>query len=493
MITESLNSTEIHKDSANVDLVILASSISQYSYQRILNPKDNTSKISTQTDQLSNVIEQEGHDEGHALAHSILQDILAKPDNTLVSAMQRLGFDMANPAGFDVSGERAAIVVQYIVTYTNIIKYDTPEGKRTKIIIDTQNIPSSDNLHSLARLSAKDSIGNLDLMKYQFSEEYFADTYQSMLEPEMLKKFFETKNLKAHDLHSTFYRDCFYNLKGLDTLSKNWDPIKPEQQLAAIRDYFGNQNITFKQMSEFYSEAFTTEISKLLDSTAGLNEIAQNFNPMENYVRNTDSENICLLEDIQKVQMGIEPSSLLEIYNREFEKVTGLSITQFSDGIKVVADAALIEYLSQIPEEYISREGGNIIIDYDDNQYSQGTKIENDVLISQSVASSRKNQMPWEMVSTNLDNDETLRFRKELDGIIGPQKIEYLELSAQLKILQLNYNKNWKEIDIIHIKLRNIKREIKKLTTSSPGKEIVEQMRFYEYGYSDLKDKPKNL
>jgi hypothetical protein len=493
MELEKQTPNEVVKKPIDTELAIIASNISRYSFQRVSDPNNTNNQISTQTDQLDGVVEQAGHDQFHSLGHSMLQEILAKTDNTLVAAMQELKFDKDNPAGFDVSGERVAMGIQYILRSSTAINYETPQGKRIMITMNLENMPTSDNPFFLAWLSAKDSIVNLDLMKYEFSEEYYMETYRAMLEPERIKQFFETPNLKSHDFYTTFYRACFVNTNGLDSLRRSWDPKKPKQQLSAIQEYFENQEITYDQMSEFYTTAFLTEVNKLIKDTAGLNEIATFFDPLKTYVRDRETDETSLLTDIQKVLIGLKPSPLLEPYNKEFQNKTGLSINMFSKGIQVITDAVLSEYLSQIPEEYISRGPDTITIDYDPKEYTQSTRLENDLLISQAIEASRNMQMPWELVSSDLDESRTNQLRAELDEIIGTPKKEYLELKAQLKDLKMDYNKNWREIDIIQNKIRKLTTEIFRLTLISPGKEIIAQMRYYEYGFSDIKDKPKDV
>jgi hypothetical protein len=184
--------------------------------------------------------------------------------------------------------------------------------------------------------------------------------------------------------------------------------------------------------------------------------------------------------------MGVKKTPLYDAFDSEHLRATGLSMDQYAKGMKVMTDSFLEEYLSTIPPEFVQRGPKTITIDYDPAQYTQGSVLENHLDIRRSIKATEGVRMPWDMVSSDLDNEKTNQLRAQLEVFIGPLKDEYLSLVAELNQLNKISPISQRDIDAKEKQIETLKGRILKIVTQSPAKEIREEMRYYGYSYSDV-------
>jgi hypothetical protein len=259
------------------DLIALAGIVPTHAFQSIINPSKERSDISTQTDQILETKNQPNHDEYHAMAYTLIEDILADPNNGLKDKMAELGFDMDNPVGFTPSGERPAIALQYFIKNVEMTDYESPTGMRRKIVIDLSKILGLDNIDSLAFVAAKDAISNLDLMKHNLSPQYFKDSFMALLQKDRISNFFETPSLTGDDIYSSFYRNCFGKLKCLEPLKKAWSRKNPAIELEWARQYAKNPDLQYNQLQEFYADELIRLVTEHSQTLEGLKELSGFF------------------------------------------------------------------------------------------------------------------------------------------------------------------------------------------------------------------------
>jgi hypothetical protein len=235
---------------------------------------------------------------------------------------------------------------------------------------------------------------------------------------------------------------------------------------------------------------YTNELIRLVtehsQTMEGLKELSGFFNPESGYLRIQNSRDANFLFDLQRVIMGVNKSPLYSAFDNEHIRVTGLSMEQFAKGIKVMTDSFLEEYLSTIPQEFIQRGPKTITIDYDPAKYTQGSVLENHLDIRRSIKATVGVRMPWDLVSSDLDNEKTKQLRAQLEVFIGPLKEEYLSLMAELNQLNKATPISQRDINTKEKQIETQKKRIIDIVTQSPAKEIREQMRYYGYGYSDV-------
>jgi hypothetical protein len=468
------------------DLIALAGIVPTHAFQQIHNPSIERSDISTQTDQILETKNQPNHDEFHAMAYTLIEDILADPNNTLEHSMAELGFDMDNPVGFTPSGERPAIALQYLIKQVEMTDYESPSGMRRKIVIDLSKILGLDNIDSIAFITAKDAILNLDLMKHKLSPQYFKDSFMALLQKDRISNFFETPSLTGDDIYSAFYRNCFGKLKCLEPLKQAWTRENPAIELEWVRKYAKNPELHYNQLQEFYTNELIRLVTEHSQTLEGLKELSGFFNPESGYLRIQNSRDANFLFDLQRVIMGVNKTPLYSAFDNEHIRVTGLSMEQYAKGIKVMTDSFLEEYLSTIPQEFIQTGPKTITIDYDPAKYTQGSVLENHLDIRRSIIATVGVRMPWDLVSSDLNNEKTKQLRAQLEVFIGPLKEEYLSLIAELNQLNNATPISQSDTNTKEKQIETLKKRIIDIVTQSPAKEIREQMRYYGYGYSDV-------